>query len=444
MLKEKRNQLINKLENIISEYGHDINIKQAIGDEFKSRNMDTRDASYTIMGNKDLRTLSDSDDDTRFLFLFTYALNKAIPSESGINISIEDYFTNVEVDRWKNYKQEAKSKNIFPITFENVDVLGDRIWQAKISAQQLNELSENNILLYNFKTQRNPKITAAGERINVDTKKVYEIRDSLIKGWQYPDAIKLNILRDGNDKISYNEKNRTLTVFEGSVINIFDGYHRTTANSLALESNPDLHFTWSLTLTNFSEKQAHDYMVQIDKQKPIKKEYIKGFDYNLPENLVVDSIIDDKLSELAKIMKDDDSYIKMNLALTKKSIIANAVKDSYEEMLGTSSNIRAIARWIVEFTDYLMGTYIEEFITNPYEVKKTSYINDKNMFYGYIALSAHLYNNKNWKTLLKEKMESIDFSKKNELWDQIGLNVKKDANVSTRKKLYAFMKEGVN
>ena len=147
MLKEKRNKLINKLEDIISEYGHDINIKQAIGDEFKSRNLDTRDASYTIMGNKDLRTISDSESDTRFLFLFTYALNKALPSESGTNIVVEDYFTKAEVDRWGNYKQDTKPKNIFPITFENVDILGDRIWQAKITAQQLSELSDNNVLL---------------------------------------------------------------------------------------------------------------------------------------------------------------------------------------------------------------------------------------------------------------------------------------------------------
>ena len=159
--------------------------------------------------------------------------------------------------------------------------------------------------------------------------------------------------------------------------------------------------------------------------------------------MVIDSIIDDKLSELGKVMKDDDKYIQLNMALTKKSIIATAIKENYGDKLDTSINIRNIARWIVEFTDYLMGYYVDEFINNPYQVKETSYINDKNMFAGYIALSAVLYGDKEWKQKLKDKIQSIDFSKDNPIWREIGLHVKGDMNKATRNKLYKFMKEGV-
>lgn len=159
-------------------------------------------------------------------------------------------------------------------------------------------------------------------------------------------------------------------------------------------------------------------------------------DYNCPENMVVELIANESLSELAKVMKDDDSYIKYNRGLTKKSIIAKAVKENYEKQLKTSINIRNVADWIIEFTDYLMGTHSYEFIENPYKVKEESVINDKNMFYAYIALSAKLQNEKNWRALLKEKMGSIDFSKKNPLWENIGLLDCKDAAKTLREKLY--------
>jgi hypothetical protein len=111
--------------------------------------------------------------------------------------------------------------------------------------------------------------------------------------------------------------------------------------------------------------------------------------------------------------------------------------------LNISTNIRAVARWIVEFTDYLMGLYVDEFINNPYEIKKTSVINHKNMFYGYIALSAKLQNNRQWKELLKQKMESIDFNITNPLWKDLGMLSNKDANKTLRNKLYNLFEGGV-
>ena len=443
LIKDKEIQLKEKLKNIIREVGHRNDIKKEIGNEFKSRNLSSLRAAWVFSENLDLNTLTDSEEDIRFLFLFAYVLKKALKGKTDIKIDLDDYFTKVEIEKWSDYKKESKKENIFPIVFEDVTQLSDRIWQTVLTAQQLNKLDAENLLIYNFKTQRNPKITVAGEKINMDVRKVEEIKERLLTGEQCPDQIRLNVLNTGESRPIYNHKNRTLTLNEGCIINIFDGYHRKTANSLALEVNPNLQFNWSVVITHFSEKQAHDFMSQINKQTPIKREYIEQMDYSKPENLVVEAIMDDKLSELAKVMKDDDSYIRFNKALTKKSIIATAVKEKYSEQLNTSTNIRNIARWIVEFTDYLMGLYVDEFINNPYEVKQTSMINHKNMFYGYIALSAKLQNNRQWKELLKKKMESIDFNMTNLLWKDLGMLNNKDANKSLRNKLYNLFEGGV-
>lgn len=447
MLKQNEVDLKERLTNIIKEIGYANDVKQLLGNEFKERNLSALRATFAFNQNLDLKTLTDSDEDIRFLFLFTYSLNKAIQQSENndiknIKIDVNDYFTEREVNNWSDYREESKRDSIFPIVIEDVTQLSDKIWQTSFSAQLLNKLDADNLLLYNFKTQRNPKITVAGERINIDNQKVAEIKERLIKGEQFPTQIKLNCVNIGERPV-YNPKNRTLTLNEGVIINVFDGWHRKTANSLALEVFPDLQHNWSGMITYMSEKQAHDFMSEIDKQKPIKKEFIQQMDYNRPENLVVDAIIDDKLSELAKVMKDDDNYIRLNRALTKKSIVATAIKEVYEEQLKVSTNIRNIARWIVELTDYLMGFYADEFIVNPYKVKETSMINHKNMFYGYIALSGKLYNNRDWKDLLAEKMESIDFNIDNSLWKDLGMFSPKDANKTLRDKLYKLFTEGL-
>lgn len=439
MLKEKREQLKLELKNVIQEYGYNNDIKQDVGEGFKKRNLSAIRAMWVLNENLDIQTLTEDEGDTRFLFIFVYSLvevlkNKGLPCR----IKVEDYFTKVEIEKWTDYKEETEMDSIFPIILEDVSKVDDRTWQTTLTAQELNNLDANNALIYNFKTQRNPKITSFGEKINMDKTKVMEIKERLLNGEQYPDAIKLNVLKT-DIRPQYNEKKRQLIIPEGCVINIFDGYHRKTANSLAIEENPNLEFRWQITIANLSEKQAHDYMSQIDKQKPIKKEYIQQMDYTQPENLIIDAIMDNKLSELAKVMKDSDDYIKQNRALTKKSIIATAIKEVYGDEIKISTNIRNISNWIVEFTDYLMGLYVDEFIINPYEIKKTSFINHKNTFNFYISLSKELRDKANWKELLKEKMSSIDFSKENQMWRSIGLldNVV-DAKKPTRNKLYSL------
>jgi hypothetical protein len=329
VLKEKQIQLKERLIKVIDDIGRNSyadNIRQGVIHEFKSRNLSASRASFAMTQNLDLNTLkSDDDEDIRFLFFLTDAINKSAEGKESIKINVEDYFTKVEVEKWSEYKEVSQQDSIYPIVLEDVTELNDRMWQLPLTAQRLNRLSVANILLYNFRTQRNPKITVSGEKINMDTKEVQEIKENLLNGNQYPDQIRLNVLNTGEVRPIYNSKNRTLTLNEGCIINIFDGYHRKTANDLALAENESLDFTWSIMVTYLSEKQAHDFMTQINKQKPIKKEFIQQMDYTKPENLVVDIIMDDKLSELAQVTKDADDYIRINRALTKKSIIAEAI-----------------------------------------------------------------------------------------------------------------------
>jgi hypothetical protein len=171
------------------------------------------------------------------------------------------------------------------------------------------------------------------------------------------------------------------------------------------------------------------------------EEYIATKDYSKNENRVVDFIMDSR-GELSKVTKDMDDYIQHNQGLTTKSVLATAIEENYGDQIKLSTDIKKVSDWIVEFSDYLMGLFVDEFINNPYTFKLTSNINHMNMFYAYIALSAQVQGKKNWKTIVNEQMNSIDFSRQNPLWRNIGLIYQTKANKKLRNKLYKLFEGG--
>jgi len=440
MLTDKEQQLKGKLKNIIKEFGYMNDTKQFVMDEFKSRNLSSLRSAWVFTENLDLDTLTNSEEDIQFLFLFTLALNKAL-KEKDISIlnDYQNYFTSVEISEWENYQEEKESEDIFPYNLKDVqEIIPGKQWQTKLTIQQFNALY--NVLLWNPNTQRGFKITKKAIRINEDPKKVEEIKENILAGTYYPDHIKINIVKDENKPI-YNPKTRMLTLREGTKLNIWDGQHRKSASALVLIENSDIDFTWPIDITNLSEIETHNAMVQVNKQTPIREEVIAPKDYSKNENLVLDKIVDSR-GDLSNVTKDTDSFVKSDRGLTTKSILAEAIKDNYKDQLESAMNRDTIASWIVGFTNYLMGVFSEEFIVNPYETKKVSYINNLNMFYGYIALSAALKDNKDWKDILKQKISSIDFSVENPMWRDFGIiKESKIINKTTKNKLYKLFRE---
>ena len=63
------------------------------------------------------------------------------------------------------------------------------------------------------------------------------------------------------------------------------------------------------------------------------------------------------------------------------------------------------------------------------------------MFYGYIALSAVLKDNNDWKTILKRKIDSIDFNINNPIWRQIGIIKDNKIKKPAKKNIYDLFRE---
>jgi hypothetical protein len=465
MLKNNYDMLVNKLRPLIGKYVTNTKIRNIISDEFHKRGLLSSKAINILSGKIKLEELTiDNEQHLFMLFIFTDAMFKALSSVDDVtqdtlgtldeysDLIVNNYFTTLEVSNFIDFVLEKQEVSRYPYTFPNMIQVGERHWMGITPSQYLAEIDASNDINYNYAIQRDPKINVFGfKEINIDDKKIRTIMTRMIKGKQKPDEIKLNVMKGSGEGDYQNFECKffpyskdgivgDLVIYSGE-IDIFDGYHRKTANSLAIKEFPELDFNWKIAITNWSEKDAQDYMVQINEQKPIKREHTRGMNTNIIGNLVVDRI-KDGTSEFGTQIKDNDAELKFN-GLTKKSILSLTIEECYKEYLGNRILINPLGDWIAEFMDYLMGLYMDEFIFNVKATKTTSYISNKNMFIGYIALSEKLYKNDNWKSILKEKMESIDFSINNPFWREIAYNSDEDLSKRTKKYLYNLFREGV-
>jgi len=452
MLKEKSVELIQELNPLIVKYSSNDKVRKIILNEFSKRNMSGRLALSILNEKRALSTLDiDEGKDLILLFVFTNAMYNALTFkeaddspilgeiDESLSITPNNFFNEIEIQNMSNYKEEKKVETKKQYIFHNMLRVADGHYKGLDPAKHLAEIYAENEIIYNFKNQRDPHIDIYGEkRIQLDKNKVERIMNRLLEGVQFSDDIKLNILHDGEDELYFNEKTGDLTYISGN-INIFDGYHRLIATSLAIAKNPELEFNWGLVVTNFSENKTLEFMTQINEQKPMKKEHIKNLDSSKLGNIVVDVIKDINTSEFGQNIKESDAELKFS-GMTKKSMLAISIEECYADKLINRLQAKSIAKHIANVMDYVIGLYAEEFIEHAEATKKESYINHKNMFAGYVALSERLYEVKDWEDLLEEILNQIDFSVKNSFWKDIGIS-ESDMKKSTRNNLYKFFQK---
>jgi len=459
MLKEKSVELIQELNPLIKKYSSNDKVRKIIVDEFDKRNMKGSLAISILNEKRELSTFDiDESKDLILLFIFNKSMHNALAYkeaedkeplgeiEEVLKIDPINYFTEIEIENLNDYKFEKKvDKKDEIIVFPKMNKIAHGFWSGYMSGKYFAELDAGNEFIYNFKTQRDPIIDVSGiKRIHLNKTNAKEIRDGVLSGDQFPTTIVVNVLRDGEDEIHYDEKTGDLSIISGTK-NLVDGMHRKVGNSLALAINPDLEFNWLLVVTNYSEIRAQKYMVEINKQQKMKQEHIKNMDTASLGNVVVDAIKDVDTSEFADQIKDNDKEIGHfeleHFGMAKKSTLAIAIEECYGDRLVNKLKIRPIAKHIANVMDYIIGLNVEAFMEHPEATQRVSYINHKNMFAGYVALSERLYEVKKWEDILEEILDKIDFSIENPFWDDIKLSKDSDMKKSTRTNLYKFFQK---
>lgn len=381
--------------------------------------------------------------DIRELLLFS---EQIFAKTGDLSINPEDYFTDVEFKEARQFNGALEYKEnemSFPLTFTNATVVGSSAYMVTMSIKTINKLLDNNLIYYNFETQREAKFIKRKDKILIEPtlnkNSVKEITEHLLDNTLVPTVLVFNCeTRSSEDpsgeEVVYDSKNMELTITRGTRVSITDGFHRITGARNALQINPDLEFNFAVLLTNYNTKKAQGYMAQISKSNPVSKTRIQELEANRFSDNIVRQLKEE--SELKGRISQTNRLHSLNRELCTYNVLADSIDVEFK--METKLDAMDIGDYLVEFFDFLIGSYPDEFINDIQETRKTSLINDNNMFVGYVILARRMYENNIKAKEVRKVIKDIDFTK--EAWIKLGALDEK-GNISDTNKTRKIIRE---
>lgn len=305
-------------------------------------------------------------------------------------------------------------------------------------------MKSQKVLSYDFAIQRQgTKIKRKDEMIIVPTvnkKNVKEIKELLLKGDLKRTTITLNAATqtsDSGEELVYNPKTGTVTITEGTKLNILDGYHRCLASLQAYEKNPDLDVHFNLNITNYTTKQAQEWQAETAKGTPLTKGRIQEMEASRLSDNVVQLLKTE--SELKGRISSSTGKINTTAGdLVSYTVLSDAIDREFK--MKVKFETYDVAKYLGTFFEYLFGMYPDEFMENK---NRNSLMSYNKMFAGYIALASKMKNEGMGLEKLKSILDSIDFDRKSPIWHELGIT-NSDGVISGRvdeKKIAEYFKK---
>lgn len=221
-----------------------------------------------------------------------YWLIDAFNNVFKANMEIKTFFSDKEIIRFSNLKADYLKAEIYPIKISPVIEIAEDQWVTKISIDLLKEFYDNQLIIYNSRTQRQLKQMRRGQdvlyTIDIVSSSVKAIEGLMDKGEFVPNALTLNLNVD-DPEVDFDIIGSELVLNSGK-FDIIDGFHRFRAAINTKIKNPDFQFNFILNIMNFTEDKACQYIEQEDKRNKISKSYLASMDKSSSTNIIIDKL----------------------------------------------------------------------------------------------------------------------------------------------------------
>jgi hypothetical protein len=363
--------------------------------------------------------------DLRELFLLTEQVY--IHTEADV-IKPDTYFTEIEMKKSRQFSGKLADEDevTFPFTLEKMIMLNYNTFFGKISGDDLARLSLSRKIHYNFDIQRESDFKKIKDTVirrpKVVMQNVLEIKDNLKSKKQKHTQITINVAigsAEGNeDDISYDPETMMLTLNRGVILDIVDGFHRTKATELVYVEEGHVDHEWILLLTNYNDKEAKEYQGQLAKQTPIAKERREALLGERKGDMVLEQLI--PKSELKDRVSATTSLHTSYKELVSYDLLAKTITEQFD--LEKMVNVYKVSDYLTKYFNILLGTFEDEFLTDPDKHRAISLINQNNIIgVGYIVLARRMMENKLDPSEVIRIISSIDFDKTNPQWIESGI-----------------------
>lgn len=352
-------------------------------------------------------------------------------------IDPDSFFTKVEAERAKVYQGTISEDAIsLPFAFNQATELEFGCYLTSISVSDLAKMSST-LLNYNFNIQREAtNIKRNGETIQVATlvrQNVLEMKQHLKEGTLFPTSIVINAVigsSDDEEELTYNSQTGELNINQGTILDIVDGFHRCKASELAINENPDIDFRFAVLLLNMTDSQAANYQAQLAKSTPISKHKQTQLESSRRADEVVNFLM--QSSELKDKVSMRNRLSHSSGELISYGALADVIHNNFE--LSRNIDVYRVGNYLKEMIDWLFGIYEEEFVTDISGKSRKTVLNASVTIESLVGLSSYMYTNNYEAKDIIEVIEQIDFSRKNKLWQDMGVLNQQEQLIDTSRK----------
>lgn len=364
-------------------------------------------------------------------------LSEQIYLKTGIQeLNPDNNFTEAEMKeaRQFDYLLISQPEDIsFPLELGNVISVGNSVYVATMDVKSIAKLMRNQLLYYNFEIQRQARnVRRKGsiiQRPTVYKKNVREIKNLLLKGQLIHTTLAFNAAvqtSNSHEELTFDPKTETLTINEGTRLDILDGFHRCLASMQAYLEDPEINFNFIVMISNFTTREAQQYQAQLAKATPIPKARAQELDAKRYADTVIRHLKAE--SELRNAISSGNGKVNRKTGeLVNYRVLADAIDREFDMKSNLES--REVSKWLTIFFEQLFGLYPQHFLS---EEQDRNILMDRNrMFAGYVAIASEMKKRKINIEKLEVIMKNIDFSKDNQEWESIGL-LSSDGNTNRK------------
>jgi hypothetical protein len=375
--------------------------------------------------------------DIRELILFT---EQVYLKTGDSSINIDEFFNPTEIKEARQFSATAiQSDDIItlPYTIPNVLQLSSEEYVCILDASEINKLMKSNLLFYNMDIQREAKVVRRKSKVivspTINVKSVNEITKNLLEGKQFPSELKFNCAVNSSDtgnELTYDAKHMELTIQKSTRIDILDGMHRIKGITNAFEISPDIKQRFTVSITNYTTRSAQLAQAQIAKANKFSQQRIQELEQSRLSDMVV------------KQLKDSDLKISQSNRISGDYIVSyNIMSDTIDQVFNIKNRGEAadVGEFLTDFFNFLLSTVD---VDNMYTLKENSLILENSMFIGHIILAQKMYSKEIKAREIRKIIKSVDFSKDNPLWVEIGvLDSNKNLTTNARKAIKQYFQQ---
>jgi hypothetical protein len=164
-------------------------------------------------------------------------------------------------------------------------------------------------------------------------------------------------------------------------------------------------------------QKAQTYVAQVNTVNKLDKARLQSLKHerysdDVVKEMIIDSDIKDRIA-----VKSRPSLLAGEVV--SYSLFTETIDQIFK--IESKKEARDLGRFLGRFFDELIGSFPEEFINNIIDINKISLINHNTTFAGYLILAKRFKDEDIKLNSLESIIKSIDFSKSNTSWEQIGV-----------------------